>query len=292
MKLCERPGCKFPRVFFNQANSLKVCLNCRMTYHSQLNFKRIRDSKQAKEEIETISIWLTAIRTHSETYPIEDLFKGFKSELRDFELKTQEVRRRLAEAEINDLFWDFKEIEKEAFELKRQIDWSQMMANFTFHRFQINMDWAVKGTMNEEMKEDSQVERLLILAKEGMIQDLERRYEERYNRRNEELKREYEDQYRAQIEEYKAKIEQQNTDLENHRREVNTLQNEARVKDTRIDQLVEDWKNMEGEIESIQNESFTIKKFFEYYKAKTGGNSAIIFFIYYIVAKVICFIIK
>ena len=277
MKLCERPGCKFPRVFFNQAHSLKVCLNCRMTYHSQLNFKRIRDSKQAKEEIETISIWLAVIRTHSETYPIEDLFKGFKSELRDFELKTQEVRRRLTDAERNDLFWDFKEIEKEAFEIKRQIDWSQMMANFTFHRFQINMDWAVKGTMNEEMKDDTQVERLLTLAKEGMIQNLERRYEERYNRRNEELKREYEDQYRTQIEEYKAKIEQQNTDLENHRREVNTLQNDARVKDARIDQLVEDWKNMEGEIESIQNESFTIKKFFEYYKAKTGGNSTIIF---------------
>ena len=277
MKLCERPGCRYPRVFFNQAHSLKVCLNCRMTYHSQLNFKRIRDSKQAKEEIETISIWLAAIRTHSETYPIEDLFKGFKSELRDFELKTQEVRKRLTEAEKNDLFWDFKEIEKEAFELKRQIDWSQMMANFTFHRFQINMDWAVKGTMNEEMKDDSQVERLLTLAKEGMIQDLERRYEERYNRRNEELKREYEDQYRAQIEEYKAMIEQQNTDLENHRREVNTLQNDARVKDARIDQLVEDWKNMEDEIESIQTESFTIKKFFEYYKAKTGNNSTIIF---------------
>ena len=292
MKLWEKPGCKFPRVFFNQAHSLKVCLNCRMTYHSQLNFKRIRDSKQAKEEIETISIWLAAIRTHSETYPIEDLFKGFKSELRDFELKTQEVRRRLTDAERNDLFWDFKEIEKEAFEIKRQIDSSQMMANFTFHRFQINMDWAVKGTMNEEMKDDSQVERLLTLAKEGMIQDLERRYEERYNRRNEELKREYEDQYRAQIEEYKAKIEQQNTDLENHRREVNTLQNDARVKDARIDQLVEDWKNMEGEIESIQTESLSIKRFFEYYKAKTGGNSTIIFFIYYIVAKVICFIIK
>ena len=292
MKLCERPGCKFPRVFFNQAHSLKVCLNCRMTYHSQLNFKRIRDSKQAKEEIETISIWLAAIRTHSETYPIEGLFKGFKSELRDFELKTQEVRKRLADAERNDLFWDFKEIEKEAFEIKRQIDSSQMMANFAFHRFQINMDWAVKGTMNEEMKDDSQVERLLTLAKEGMVQDLERRYEERYNRRNEELKREYEDQYRAQIEEYKAKIEQQNTDLENRRREVTTLQNDARVKDARIDQLVEDWKNMEGEIESIQNESFTIKKFFEYYKAKTGGNSTIIFFIYYIVAIVICFIIK
>ena len=277
MRLCERPGCRYPRVFFNQAHSLKVCLNCRMTYHSQLNFKRIRDSKQAKEAIETILIWLAAIRTHSETYSIEDLFKGFKSELRDFELKTQEVRRRLAEAEINDLFWDFKEIEKEAFELKRQIDSSQMMANFTFHRFQINMDWAVKGTMNEEMKDDSQVERLLTLAKEGMIQDLERRYEERYNRRNEELKREYEGQYRAQIEEYKAMIEQQNTDLENHRREVNTLQNDARVKDARIDQLVEDWKNMEDEIESIQTESFTIKKFFEYYKAKTGNNSTIIF---------------
>ena len=94
--------------------------------------------------------------------------------------------------------------------------------------------------MNEEMKDDSQVERLLTLAKEGMVQDLERRYEERYNRRNEELKREYEDQYRAQIEEYKAKIEQQNTDLENRRREVTTLQNDARVKDARIDQLVED----------------------------------------------------
>ena len=292
MKLCERPGCRYPRVFFNQAHSLKVCLNCRMIYHSQLNFKRIRDSKQAKEEIETISIWLAAIRTHSETYTIEDLFKGFKSELRDFELKTQEVRKRLTDAERNDLFWDFKEIEKQAFEIKRQIDWSQMMANFAFHRFQINMDWAVKGTMNEEMKEDSQVERLLTLAKEGMIQDLERRYEERYNRRNEELKREYEDQYRAQIEEYKAMIEQQNTDLENHRREVNTLQNDARVKDARIDQLVEDWKNMEGEIESIQTESLSIKRFFEYYKAKTGGNSTIIFFIYYIVAKVICFIIK
>ena len=87
-------------------------------------------------------------------------------------------------------------------------------------------------------------------------------------------------------------IEQQNTDLENHRREVNTLQNDARVKDARIDQLVEDWKNMEGEIESIQTESLSIKRFFEYYKAKTGGNSTIIFFIYYIVAKVICFIIK
>ena len=124
--------------------------------------------------------------------------------------------------------------------------------------------------MNEEMKDDTQVKRLLDLAKEGMVQDLERRYEERYNRRNEELKREYEDQYRAQIEEYKAKNEQSEIVIENHKREINILKEKISSKDTMIDQLVEESKKREEVFEVMRSSESSSKFLFDFYKAKTG----------------------
>ena len=138
MKKCDSPGCKFPRVFFNRAFGHKVCLSWRMTYHSHLDFSRIPETKQVKEAIATNSLWLNAILTHTNTYPTEDLYKGLKEELRDFIIKNEEFRSRLDEAEENDNDGELTKIEEEAFELKRQIDSSEMMRNFTFHRFQIN----------------------------------------------------------------------------------------------------------------------------------------------------------
>ena len=85
------------------------------------------------------------------------------------------------------------------------------------------MDCATKGIITDEIYEDAQVKRLLTLAKENMVQDFERRYEERFNKMNEELKREYEEQYRTQMNEYEkkvkecnSKIAQQDTIIENH----------------------------------------------------------------------------
>ena len=124
--------------------------------------------------------------------------------------------------------------------------------------------------MNEEMKDDTQVERLLTLDKERMIQDLERRYEERYNRRNEELKREYEDQYRAQIEEQKIKNEQSEITIENHKREINILKEKISSKDTMIDQLVEESKKREEALEVMRSNESASKCLFDFYKAKTG----------------------
>ena len=102
-----------------------------------------------------------------------------------------------------------------------------------------------------------------------MIQDLERRYEERYNRRNEELKREYEDQYRAQIEEYKAKNEQSEIVIENHKREINILNEKVSSKDTKIDQLEEESKKREEALEVMRSSEFSAKFLFDFYKAKT-----------------------
>ena len=109
-----------------------------MTYHSHLDFSRIPEAKQVKEAIATNSLWLNVILTHTNTYPTEDLYKGLKDELRDFIIKNEEFRKRLDEAEENDNEGEITKIEDEAFELKRQIDSSEMMRNFTFHRFQIN----------------------------------------------------------------------------------------------------------------------------------------------------------
>ena len=69
---------------------------------------------------------------HSNTYNIEDLFKGFKGELSNFVQKNEDVKKRLKEAEEKDAIGEIDEIEKEAFELKKLIDSSEMMRNFTF----------------------------------------------------------------------------------------------------------------------------------------------------------------
>ena len=108
-----------------------------MTYHSQLDFIKIPDAKFAKEAVETNSSWLKEMHIHSNTYNIEDLFKGFKGELSNFVQKNEEIRKRLKEAEDKDAIEEIDEIEKEAFELKKQIDSSEMMRSFTFHRFQL-----------------------------------------------------------------------------------------------------------------------------------------------------------
>ena len=267
MKLCERPGCKFPRVFFSKSLNLKVCLHCKITYHSQVDFKRIHESKQAKEVVDAISHWLGAIRSHSRTYSIEDLFRGFEGELRDFEQKTEEIRRRLADAEDQDKVDEIKKIEKEAFELKRQLDSSEMMHNFAINRLQITMDCTVRGIMNEEMRDETQVKRLMTLAKENMVQDFERRYEERYNRRNEKLRRKYEEQYRDLMEGYKWKIDQQDVTIKTQQREIRSIKDEAIEKDSKMDKLVEESKKIEAKLE-LERKS-TLGRFFEFYKAKT-----------------------
>ena len=132
------------------------------------------------------------------------------------------------------------------------------------------MDCAAKGTINEEMKEDTQVKRLLTLAKENMAQTFQIRYEERYNIRNEELKREYAEQYSAQIDELSSKIQQQDTTVENHKREINTIKNEAKVKDDKLDKILEEFKKTEKELEMVKTNEFFIKTVFEFYKAKTN----------------------
>ena len=102
-----------------------------------------------------------------------------------------------------------------------------------------------------------------------MTQDFERRYEERYNRRNKELKREYEEQYRAQIEEYKSKIEQQDVTIKTQQREIKSIKDVVVEKDSQMDKLVEEFKKMEAELELERNNKSTLGRFFEFYKAKT-----------------------
>ena len=109
-----------------------------MTYHSQLDFIKIPDAKIAMEAIETNFFWLETIHNHFTTYNIEYLYKGFEGELKNFVFKNEEVRKRLIEAKEKDEIGEIEKIEKEAFELKKQIDSSEMMRNFTFYRFQIN----------------------------------------------------------------------------------------------------------------------------------------------------------
>ena len=133
------------------------------------------------------------------------------------------------------------------------------------------MDCATKGIITEEINEDAQVKRLLTLSKENMVQKFERRYEERFNKRNEELKREYEEQYRTQIDEYKNKIEQQDTIIENHKREINILKEETKSKDTKIDKLEEEFKKKEVELEQIKTNELLHKWLFEFYKVKTSN---------------------
>ena len=189
-----------------------------MTYHSQLDFIKIPDSKIAMEAIDTISQWLQAIREHANSYNIEGYYKGFKGELGDFEQRKEEIRKRLKEIEDRDAVEEIEKIEKEVFDLKKQLDSSEMMRNFTFHRFQITMECASKGVITEEIKDDTHVKRLLTLAKENMIQSYERSYEEKYSKKNEELHEEYESKYKnqlednkTQIDQFKVKIEEQDT---------------------------------------------------------------------------------
>ena len=132
------------------------------------------------------------------------------------------------------------------------------------------MDCAAKGTISEEMKEDTQVKKLLTLAKENMQQIFQTRYEERYNIRNEELKREYAEQYSAQIDELSSKIQQQDTTIENHKREISTIKDEVKVKDDKLDKILEEFKSTEKELEMAKtNELLLLKKVFEFYKDKT-----------------------
>ena len=137
MKDCERHGCKLPRAYFNKALGLKICLICRMTYYSNQRFIKIPDDKLVTQAVETNSLWLEAILNYSNTFHIENLYKGFKEELSNFIVKNEDIKNRLKESEANDLIEDIISIEEEIFDLKNQIDSSEMMHNFIFHRFQV-----------------------------------------------------------------------------------------------------------------------------------------------------------
>ena len=210
---------------------------------------------------------------HSNVFPVEELYKGFKGELNDFILKNEEVKKKLRDAQEKDLVEDIDSIEKKAFELKKQIDASEMMRNFTFNCFQIKMDCAAKGTITEDMEEDTQINRLLNLAKEKMAQDFQRRYMERYNQIEENLKREYEERYNAQIrdqntkiEELQTKIEQQDSIIEANHKNIVKIKDEAREKDTKIEEFVEESKDIDAIIELLNIDSATL--LYELYKAK------------------------
>ena len=148
--------------------------------------------------------------------------------------------------------------------MKKQIDASEMMRNFTFNCFQIKMDCAAKGTITENMEEDTQNNRLLNLAKENMAQDFQRRYTERYNQIEENLKREYEERYSAQIrdqnakiEELQTKIEQQDSIIEANQKDIVKIQDEGREKDTKIEEFVEESKNVDAILELPNIDSAT-----------------------------------
>ena len=277
MKECEKPGCKSPRVFFNKAQGLKIWIECRMNYYSQLIFTKIPDSTQATLAIDNVAMWLKEINNHAQTYPIEDLHKGFKGELSEFVRKMEEIKKRLREVEDKDLIEEIENVEKDIYELKKQIDSSEMMHNFAFHRIQLKMDWVSKGSMNEEIQDDTQVKRLLTLAKESITHNYERKYDESIKKRNEELKMEYEekyrtqfDEYKAQIEELKAKIEIQGSTLDNQKEEIIASKEETKKKDKKIEILEENCKKKEMEIELITTYPSSVKILFEHYKAKAG----------------------
>ena len=212
---------------------------------------------------------------HSNVFPVEELYKGFKGELNDFILKNEEVKKKLKDAQEKDLVEDIDSIEKEAFELKKQIDASEMMKNFTFNCFQIKMDCAAKGTITEDMEEDTHNNRLLNLAKENMAQDFQRRYMERYNQIEENLKREYEERYSAQIrdrnakiEELQAKIEQQDSIIEANQKDIIKIQDEDREKDTKIEEFEEESKYVDAILELLNIDSAMTGKLYELCKAK------------------------
>ena len=104
MKLCCKPGCKSARAFYNTPHHLEVCLSCRLTYYSDISFLKIPDCSLSIQTLDSISLWLSAIRNHSQSFAIEDIFKGFDGELRAFEELTSELRRRLKQAGEQDLF--------------------------------------------------------------------------------------------------------------------------------------------------------------------------------------------
>ena len=133
------------------------------------------------------------------------------------------------------------------------------------------MDCAAKGTLNEEMEEDTQVKRLLTIVKENMAQDFKRRFEEKLNQKNEELKRNYEENYKAQIEENKTKIILQDTAIENQKKELIEIKYLIKEKEETIDKLIEESKAKEAKIESlIEGNNPNCKRFFEFYKDKTN----------------------
>ena len=276
MKECERPGCKSPRVFFNKAQGLKIWIEWRMNYYSQLIFTKISDSTQATQAIDNVAMWLKEINNHAQTYPIEDLYKGFKGELSEFVRKMEEIKKRLREVEDKDLIEEIENVEKDIYELKKQMDSSEMMHNFAFHRIQLKMDWVSKGSINEEIKDDTQVKRLLTLAKESMTHNLERKYDEKFDKRNEELKIEYEekyrtqfDEYKSQIEELKTKIEQKDAIIENQKQEITTFKSEAKKKDVKFNQLVGESKIKESELELLTEvNNLNWKRLLEFYNAK------------------------
>ena len=194
--------------------------------------------------------------------------------------KNEEFRKRLREATSNDNFEEITKIEDEVFEFKQQIDSSEMMRNFTFNCFQIKMDCAAKGTITEETKEDTQIDRLLNLAKENMAQDFQRRYTERCNQIEENLKREYEERYSAQIrdqnakiEELQTKIEQQDSIIEANQKDIIKIQDEAREKDTKIEEFVEESKNVDAFLELLNNDTAMTGRLYELYKAKIRWTS-------------------
>ena len=132
------------------------------------------------------------------------------------------------------------------------------------------MDCAARGTINEEMEEDTQVKRLLTIAKENMAQDFKRRFEEKLNQKNEELKRDYEENYKAQIEENKTKILLQDTAIENQKKELIEIKDSIKEKEETIDKLIEESKTKEAKIESlIEGNNLNCKRLFEFYKDKT-----------------------
>ena len=194
MEKCWIIGWESPAVYYNEIKKLKVCVSCKKEYYSNTKFERISDDVNQKQTINTILLYFKNIHEYMKTYPIEDIFKGFGDELKEFEIRTEEFKKKLKIAKDHDLQEEVDSIENDLLKLKEQIDLSEMMKNFTSHQFQTQIERLEKNKKYEEKKEEGIEEdddiRVTALTKEKISEGFERMYDERISKLNEEYDRE------------------------------------------------------------------------------------------------------
>ena len=137
-----------------------VWFNCLMIYHSDCEYRKIEDSKEATQSIKILQTYLDDIKVTAQANRFHIQFKTFFDDLSVFFSELDSLRKRLSAAIQQNRNEEFSSVKTDALKTMQRLDSSQVMIIYAKYRAHSLLEKRVNGTSEDESMPSSKKSKL------------------------------------------------------------------------------------------------------------------------------------